>query len=86
LWDQFTERKFALLKKTHTPKSPWLVIRSDDKHLARRETMKVILNAVRYRGRNRKLDFLPDPRIVIAGDRELALMKEQRKKFGKFIA
>jgi len=86
LWDQFTERKFALLKKTHTPKSPWLVIRSDDKHLARRETMKVILNAVRYKGRNRKLDFLPDPRIVIAGDRELALMKEQRKKFGKFIA
>jgi len=57
LWDEFTEKKFMLLKKTHTKKSPWYVIRSDDKHLARRETMKVILNRVRYRGRSRKLDF-----------------------------
>ncbi len=86
LWDQFTERKFTLLKKTHTAKSPWRVIRSDDKHLARRETMKVILNAVRYKGRSRKLVFTPDRMIVIPGDRELAQMREQRRKFGKFIA
>jgi polyphosphate kinase 2 len=85
LWDEFTERKFMLLKRTHTKKSPWYVIRSDDKHLARRETMKVILNRVRYRGRNRKLDFTPDPDIVIPGDRELKIMKTQRKKYGKSL-
>ena len=79
LWDEFTEKKFMLLKKTHTKKTPWYVIRSDDKHLARRETMKVILNRVRYRGRKRKLDFIPDPDIAIPGDRELIIMKEQRK-------
>ncbi len=83
LWDEFTEKKFILLKKTHTKKSPWYVIRSDDKHLARRETMKVILNRVRYRGRNRKLDFTVDPDIVVPGDRELKIMKTQRKKYGK---
>jgi hypothetical protein len=47
--------------------------------------MKVILNRVRYRGRSRKLDFTPDPEIVIPGDRELQMMKEQRKKYGKSL-
>jgi len=85
LWDEFTQKKFMLLKKTHTKKSPWYVIRSDDKHLARRETMKVILNRVPYRGRSRKLDFTLDPNIVIPGDRELKIMKTQRKKYGKSL-
>ena len=85
LWDEFTDKKFKLLKRTHTKKSPWYVIRSDDKHLARRETMKVILNRVRYRGRNVKLDFTLDPDIVIPGDRELKIMKTQRKKYGKSL-
>jgi len=85
LWDEFTEKKLQLLKKTHTKKSPWYIVRSDDKHLARRETMKVILNAVRYRGRNRKLDFTPDPDIVIPGSRELKIMKKQQKKYGKSL-
>jgi polyphosphate kinase 2 len=85
LWDKFTEKKFMLLKKTHTKKSPWWVIRSDDKHLARRETMKLILNSVRYKGRSRKLDFKLDPNIVISGDREIKLMKKQLKKYGKVL-
>ena len=86
LWNEFTERKFALLKKTHTKKSPWWVIRSDNKHLARRATMKVILNSARYKGRSRKLNFKPDPAIVIPGDMELKEMKKQRKKHGRFLA
>ena len=85
LWDEFTERKVMLLKKTHTKKSPWWVIRSDDKHLARRETMKLILSLVRYKGRNRKLDFKLAPDIVIPGDRELKIMKKQLKKYGKSL-
>jgi hypothetical protein len=47
--------------------------------------MKLILNSARYRGRNRKLNFKQDPKIVIPGDRELKLMKEQRKKYGKSL-
>ncbi|MFO7643477.1 MAG: hypothetical protein R6W95_03755 [Desulfosarcina sp.] len=85
LWDQFTEKKFHLLKKTHTKESPWWVIRSDDKHLARRETMKVILNSVRYRGRNPKINFKPDPNVVISGDREIKIMKKQQRKYGKSL-
>jgi polyphosphate kinase 2 len=86
LWDEFTEKKYILLKNTHSKKSPWHIIRSDDKHLARRETMKVILNSVRYRGRSRKLNFVLNPDIAIPGDKELKLMKKQLKKYGKSLA
>ncbi len=86
LWDKFTEKKFMLLKKTHTKKSPWYVIRSDNKHLARLETMKLILNTVRYKKRNRKLDFNLAPNVVIPGDIELNEMKAQIQKYGRTIA
>jgi hypothetical protein len=36
-------------------------------------------------GRNRKLDFNLDPDIVIPGDREAKIMKQQRKKYGKSL-
>jgi polyphosphate kinase 2 len=85
LWDEFTQKKFMLLKKTHTKISPWWVIRSDNKHLARRETIKLILNSVRYKGRSRKLDFSLDPAIVIPGHKELKEMKKQRKKYGRLV-
>ncbi len=86
LWDEFTEKKYILLQKTHSKKTPWYIIRSDDKHLARRETMKVILNSVKYRGRSRKLDFVLNPDIVIPGDKELKSMEKQLKKYGKSLA
>jgi len=86
LWNEFTEKKFLLLKKTHTKASPWWVVRSDNKHLARRETMKLILHLARYKGKSRKLDLAPDPSIIIPGDKELKEMKKQRKEHGRFLA
>jgi polyphosphate kinase len=82
LWDKFTEKKKILLEKTHTENSKWWVIRSDNKHLARRETMKLILNSVKYVGRSRTLDFSMDPNIVIPGNIELKNMKKEQKKYG----
>ncbi len=85
LWDEFSAKKFLLLKKTHTPETPWHIIRSDDKHLARLETIKLILSSVRYRGRNRKLDYAANPDVVIPGDQELKKMQEEYRQFGKFM-
>jgi len=86
LWNEFTEMKYRLLKKTHTEKNPWFVIRSDDKQLARLETMKLILSRIPYRGRSRSLDFRPDPEVIIRGDVEIANMDKQRRKFGRFVS
>jgi len=84
-WDEFTEKKFRLLQKTHTDSSPWHIIRSDNKHLARLETMKVVLNAVRYRGRSRTLNFKTDSEIVLTGKEELKIMQAQKREYGFFL-
>lgn len=85
LWDEFTDKKRILLQKTHTSQSKWWVIRSDNKHLARRETMKLILSSIKYRGRSRSLNFKVDPKVVIPGNIELKNMLEEKKKFGSAL-
>jgi len=85
-WDDFTEMKYKMLRDTHTNKAPWTVVRSDDKHRARLNVMKVILDAVPYEGRDTDLDFVPDPKIIISGAREIELMKADRLRSGKFTA
>jgi len=85
-WDDFTTQKYEMLKKTHTTHAPWTVIRSNDKHLARLNAMKVILNAVPYDRSESNLDFVPDPDVVLSGAREVELMEAERLRSGKFTA
>ncbi len=83
LWDEFTDKKFDLLRKTNTKKNPWFIVRSDRKHLARLETMKLILRSMKYKGRSRSLDISPNPKVLVTGDRELKTMKRERRNHGK---
>ena len=83
-WDDFTNQKYEMLKRTHSTHSPWTIIRSDNKHLARLNAMRVILNAVPY-DRNTSLNFVPDHEIVVSGAREIELMEAQRMLSGKFV-
>ena len=85
-WDDFTQVKYEMLKRTHTTHAPWKIIRSNDKHQARLNAMKVILNSVPYERMDDSLDFVPDPDIVISGSRELEKMEAQRLQGGKFLA
>ena len=84
-WDEFTNVKYEMLKRTHTTHAPWKIIRSNDKHRARMNAIKVILNSVPYERLDDSLDFVPDPNIVISGARELEKMEAQRLKSGKFL-
>jgi polyphosphate kinase 2 len=83
-WDDFTNQKYQMLRRTHTNTSPWTVIRSNNKHEARLNAMKVILNSVPYERLNPELDFVPDPKVVISGAREVELMEAERVTKGKF--
>ncbi len=85
LWDEFTQRKYEMLKRSHTIEAPWTIIRADSKHRARLNAIKVILNSVDYDGRNTNLDYVPDDEIVVSGARELELMRQQRIETGKFV-
>ena len=84
-WDEFTNQKYEMLRRTHTTHAPWTVIRSIDKHLARLNAMKIILNAVPYERLDPNLNFVPDPDIVISGARELEKMEAERVQQGKFV-
>jgi len=84
-WDDFTNQKYAMLRRTHTNHAPWTIIRSNNKHLARLNAIKVILNAVPYERLNPDLNFVPQHDIVISGSRELELMEAQRLQDGKFV-
>jgi polyphosphate kinase len=85
-WDDFTQQKYEMLKRTHTAHAPWTIVRSNNKYKARINAMKVILNAVPYERLNPKLDFVPEPEIIISGAREIELMEAERLRGGKFIS
>ncbi len=84
-WDDFTNTKYEMVKRTHSHNAPWTIIRSNDKQQARLEAMKVILNSVNYEDRNLDLDYALNPDIVISGAREIEIMNAQRSSSGKFI-
>ncbi len=83
-WDDFTNVKYEMLRQTNTTHAPWTIIRSNNKHLARLNVMKIILNSVPYDRLDPDLDFVPDPEIVVSGSRELEMMEAERLKSGKF--
>ncbi len=81
-WDDFTNMKYEMLKRTHTVDAPWVIIRSHDKQKARLNAMKVILNSVPYIRGNPDLNYEPDPNIVISGARELEMMDAELHQKG----
>ena len=83
-WDEFTNVKYEMLKRTHTSTAPWTIVRSNNKQAARLNVLKVILNSVNYEGRDTEIDFIPDPEIVISGAREIEKMEADRIRTGKF--
>jgi len=83
-WDDFTSVKYEMLKRTHTIDSPWTVVRSNDKHQARLNAIKVILNAVPYSRLDESLDFALDEGVIVSGSRELEMMEVERVRSGKF--
>jgi polyphosphate kinase 2 (PPK2 family) len=85
-WDEFTERKYEMIKRTGWPSAPWVIIRSGDKQRARLNAMKVILNAVDYQDRNPDLDYRTDGDVVLPGTREVVLMEAERARSGSFTS
>ncbi len=83
-WDDFTNTKYAMIKQTHTHNAPWLIVRSNDKHKARMEVLKIILNSVNYENRDPSLDYALNDEIVISGAREIEIMDAQRMRSGKY--
>lgn len=76
LWDQYSVKKFQMLSETNRTIAPWTIIRSDNKKLARLNTIKYILKKTDYDGKLDSKFFKPDPDILISGIKELKLMED----------
>lgn len=75
LWDQYTYYKNEMFSKTHTAFSPWLIIRANNKKLARLESIRYVLSKVPYDGKKKASTSLhPDPNIVMRFHREVEKM------------
>jgi polyphosphate kinase 2 len=66
-WDEYTKAKEDIFRFTHTAASPWTVIRANDKRRTRLESIRTVLAALDYDGKDRKAVGKPDPRIVGSG-------------------
>lgn len=65
LWDKYTHYKEDMFSKTHTPFSPWIIVKTNDKRTARLESMRYVLSQFNYTGKKRaKTTLLPDPNVV----------------------
>ena len=66
LWDKYTFYKSEMFSKTHTTYSPWTIVKSNDKKIARLEAMRYVLSRFDYEGKSNEDNLLtPDPNIVM---------------------
>ena len=64
-WDNYTEHKEMMFKKTGKKHCPWVVIRGNDRDKARLEAMRYVLNALDYPDKGKTGERIkPDKRIV----------------------
>jgi len=75
-WDQYSVRKFQMLSETNRSFSPWTIIRSDNKKMARINCMKFILASMDYKDKLAEKHLTPDPKIIVSGIDELQHMQE----------
>ncbi|NQV42858.1 MAG: polyphosphate kinase 2 [Candidatus Marinimicrobia bacterium] len=76
LWDQYSVKKFQMLSETNRTIAPWTIIRSDNKKLARLNTIKYILRKMDYEGKLDKEYFKANSDILVSGIKELKLMED----------
>lgn len=69
-WDDYTEARDEMFRFTHTATSPWTVIDANDKRRARLESIKCILRAVDYAGKDAAVIGEADEKIVSNGPRQ----------------
>ncbi|MGD8654745.1 MAG: hypothetical protein PVG28_01455, partial [Desulfobacterales bacterium] len=80
LWDDYTVRKFQMLNETNRTLSPWTIIRSDNKKLARLNCIKHMLSQIDYEDKISEEELQTDPQILISGIEEIRFLEEHLLK------
>jgi len=73
-WDDYTRARDTMLRRTHTPSAPWVIVQADDKKVARLHIIRDLVQRIEHPGKNPHL-AAPDARIVFDfHPKRLALM------------
>lgn len=67
-WKAYSEARNAMFAHTDSAKSPWIVVRADDKRQARINLIRDLLSRLTYKDADETL-WTPDPNIVFAYDK-----------------
>jgi polyphosphate kinase 2 len=66
LWNKYTFYKDEMFSKTHTSYCPWMIIKTNDKKVARKEAIRYVLSQFDYENKGTTKTILaPDPNIVM---------------------
>ncbi|MGB0403943.1 MAG: polyphosphate kinase 2 [Salibacteraceae bacterium] len=64
-WDDYTKYKNHMFSLTHSEYCPWIVIKANNKKVARLESIRYVLSMLEYENKgNSGVDLDPDPNIV----------------------
>lgn len=64
LWDEYTKYKEIMFKKTDTPLSPWIIVKSITRKISRLESLRYVLNKLNYEGKgNTGVNLNLDPKL-----------------------
>ena len=66
-WKAYSLARNEMLARSHNPTTPWTLVRADNKHLARINIIKDLLDRLHYAGKDNKL-IQPDPQIEFPYD------------------
>ncbi|CAN5601626.1 hypothetical protein BH11CYA1_BH11CYA1_28760 [soil metagenome] len=65
LWNSYTSHKEEMFSRSHMSFSPWIVVKANDKRMARLESIRYVLHLLDYTGKSdAKVRLYPDPNIV----------------------
>lgn len=72
LWDTYTHFKEQMFSRTHTPFSPWVIVKTESKKVARLESIRYVLSRFNYPERNEAaVNIYPDPNVIVRYYRNL---------------
>jgi polyphosphate kinase 2 len=75
LWEKYTVAKYSMLLASHTPGTPWTIIRSDNKKVARINCIRHIISSFEYPDKISPELLKTDKKIVLDGNDEVRLME-----------
>ncbi len=64
-WNEWTHHKEEMFSRTHTSYAPWIIIKTNNKKIARLESIRYLLSRFDYRGKmDAGTNIYPDPNVV----------------------